>query len=260
MTAPGGRKRGFAASLGRKAASNGLALGIGLTLVAMMVVWGLRPSGHVTNTKVPKVIIGASDLVYYSHAATEQDARVMGQALKTIGFFTDKGASVFLSKGRNGTEVSFVVQEGAWDLPDKVSTYEEIGRRIAVPLGGFPIKVRLIDSAQAVRRELTVGKAIIGARDEVYYFGSATKADAEALGQALRAAEYFTDQGASVELVKDGRTAISFVVSDGAWERPEVLAAFARLVRRAAAPAGGLPITLRLLDPNMEPEREAVVR
>jgi hypothetical protein len=260
MPVPPERRRDFAAGLGKKAASNGLALGMGLALVVMMVVWGLRPSGRVTNTKVPKVIIGNNDLVYYSHAATEQDARELGQALRTIGFFTDKGASVFLSKGRNGTEVSFVVQEGSWDVPDKVAAYEEIGRRIATPVGGFPIKIRLIDSAQAVRRELTIGKAIIGARDEVYYFGSTTKADAESLGKALKAAEYFTDQGASVELTKGTGTVISFVVSDGAWERPEVVAAFARLVRRAAASVGGLPITLRLLDPNMGPEREAVVR
>jgi hypothetical protein len=101
---------------------------------------------------------------------------------------------------------------------------------------------------------------MVGARDEVYYFDSATKADAEALGAALKAAEYFTDQGTSVELSKGGRTAISFVVNDGAWERPEIVGAFVRLVRRAAASVGGLPITVRLLDPNMEPHREAAVR
>src|ERR1035438_843411 len=255
-------KRQSASPSGRlnKAVANSLALGVGLSLLAMIVVWGLRQPGHVKNAKVPKVIVGTSDAVYYSHAATEQDARALGQALQTIGYFNDKGVSVFLSKGTGGTVMSFVLQEGAWDLPDRVSSYEEIARRVATQVGGFPIKVRLIDSAQAVHRELAVGKAITGSRDEVYYFGSATKADAEALGRALKAAGYFTDQGASVELTKGDHTIISFVVNDGAWERAEVVGAFDRLVRRAAAPAGGLPITLRLLNPNMEPEREAVVR
>jgi hypothetical protein len=156
--------------------------------------------------------------------------------------------------------VSFVVQQGGWDLSDRVAAYEEIGRRIATQIGGYPIKVRLIDAAQSVHREVTVGKAVIGVRDEVYYFGAATKADAEALGAVLKAAGYFTGEGASVELTKDGGSSISFVVSDGAWERPQIVSAFERLVRRSAPSVGGLPITLRLLNPNMEPEREAAVR
>ena len=242
-----------------KSASNLIALVIGLSLLAMVVVWGLRQPSH-ANLKYPKIVVGTSDTVYYSHAATQQDATALGAALKTIGFFQDKGANVLLSKGRNGTVVSFVVQEGAWDLPDRILAYEEIGRRIAGPAGGFPIKVRLIDAAQTLHRELSVGKAAVGSRDEVYYFGDATKADAEALGKALKAAAYFTDEGASVELAKGGATAIAFVVSDGAWERPEVAAAFVRLVRRIAPSVGGLPITLRLLSPNMEPERESAVR
>jgi hypothetical protein len=237
-----------------------LAFGLGLALLAMMLVWSLRQSGHVIRPNVPKVIVGTNDMVYYSHAATEQDANALGLALRTIGFFNDRGGVVLLSKGRNGTVVSFVVQEGSWNLPDRVSVYAEIGRRIAAPVGGFPIEVRLMDSAQTVHKELTVGHAIVGARDEVYYFGSATKADAQALGQALKAAAFFEDKGASVELTKDGGTAISFVLNDGAWEQPAVVAALVRLTRRAAPSVGGVPITLRLLDSNMETERTATVR
>ncbi len=242
-----------------RAAANWIALAIGLSLLAMVVVWGVRQPAHV-SVKLPKVIVGSRDVVYYSHAATEQDAASLGAALRTIGFFRDVGGSAFLSKGRNGTVVSFVVQPGGWDLPDRVAAYEEIGRRIAPRVGGYPIKVRLIDAGQSVHREVTVGKAVIGARDEVYYFGSATSADAIALGQVLKAAGYFTDEGASVELTKDGGASIAFVVSDGAWERPQIVAAFERLVRRSAPSVGGLPIALRLLNPNMEPEKEAMVR
>jgi hypothetical protein len=244
----------------REFLANSLALGMGLTLFGILVVWGLRQSGHTKNVDVPKVVIGANDLVYYSHAATQQDARVLGQALQAIGVFRDKGSVVFLSKGRNGTQVSFVVQEGSWDLPERVAGYEEIGRRIAAPVGGFPVQVRLIDSSQTVHKEMQVGKAIIGARDEVYYFGAATRANAEALGKALRSAEYFTDQGATVELSKGNATVVSFVLAGGAWRRPEVLAAFVRLIRRTAPAVGGLPITLRLLNPNMEPETATAVK
>jgi hypothetical protein len=242
-----------------KAAATPIALVIGLSLLAMVVIWGLRQPAHV-SLKLPKVTVGARDSVYYSHSATAQDAASLGAALQTIGFFTDKGGSAFLSKGRNGTVVSFVVQQGGWDLRDRVAADEEIGRRIAPRIGGYPIKIRLVDAAQSVHREITIGKAVIGDKDEVYYLGSATNADAVALGQALKTAGYFTGEGASVELTKDGGSAISFVVSDGAWEHPQVVAAFERLIRRAAPSAGGLPIALRLLNPNMEPEREVMVR
>jgi hypothetical protein len=251
------RQREFAVSRGANVASNSLALGIGLSLLAMIVAWGLRQSSQPANAKV---IIGTKDEIYYSHAATKEDAQVLGQALKTMGFFNDRGASVLLSKGSGGTVVSFFVNEGAWDRPNSVSNFEEIGRRIATPLGGFPIKVRLMDSARVMRRELAVGKAIIGAKDEIYYFGSATEADAEALGQALKTAGFLEDKGVSVLLTKGDGTAISFVVNENAWERSETVAAFERLARRAATSIGGLPIKLRLLNSEMETKREVAVQ
>jgi hypothetical protein len=61
-------------------------------------------------------------------------------------------------------------------------------------------------------------------------------------------------------LSKGDGTAISFVLDDGAWERPEAVAGFEKLVRQAAASAGGLPIKLRLLDPKMEIRKEWTVR
>jgi hypothetical protein len=106
-----------------------------------------------------------------------------------------------------------------------------------------------------VRKELTVGKVIVGVRDEIYYFGSATSADAEALGGALKSAGFLVDAGASVELAKDPGTAISFVVGEGVWERPEGVAGFERLARQVAASVGGPPIELRLLNSRMETKK-----
>ncbi len=257
MDGPHKRQSEVAAGRGRNAASNWLAFGIGLALLAAIVAGGLRESSDLTNSKVT---VGTKDEVYYSHAATKEDARVLGQALKTIGFFDDRGTSVFLSKGKDGTVVSFVLKAGAWKQPGTVLNFEEIGRRIATPVGGFPIKVRLIDAARTVRRELAVGKAIIGARDEIYYFGSASEADAEALGGALKTAGFLEDTGVSVVLAKGDGTAISFVVAGGVWERPEAVAGFESLVRRAAPSVGGLPIMLRLLNPEMEAKREVAVQ
>jgi hypothetical protein len=165
-----------------------------------------------------------------------------------------------LSKGTAGTIVSFVVNEGAWDHPATVYSFEEIGRRIAPVVGGFPIQLRLIDAERALRRELTVGRVAIGAKDEVYYFGSASEAEATALGHALQSARFLVDQGASVVLSKGDGTGISFVLDEGAWERPDAVAGFERLVRQVAASVGGLPIRVRLLSPRMEPKKEWTVK
>lgn len=242
---------------GRRFASYSLAFGIGIALLAAMLSRGPRESG---DLKSSKVTIGTQDEIYYSHAATEEDAKALGQALRIAGFFVDRGNTVFLAKGARGTLVSFVLKDGVWDRPGAVSEFGEIGRRVAASVGGLPINVLLVNSAGAVRKKLAVGKAIIGARDEIYYVGSATNADAQVLGQALKAAGFFRDTGLSVELTKGEGTAISFVVSANTWERPEVVAGFEHLSRRVAAAIGWLPIKLRLLNTEMVTEREALVQ
>jgi hypothetical protein len=248
--------REFAPAPRSKVAPVLLASAVGLALLATIVVWGLHPSTQPVNTKVA---IGR-DAVYYSHAATKEDAESLGQALKGIGFFNDRGTIVLLSKGRTRAAVSFALQAGAWDHPQTVFSFEEIARRVAPAIGAFPITVRLSDSTWTVHKELEVGKVIVGARDEVYYFGPATEADAEALGQALKSAGFLVDAGSSVVLSKDGGTAISFVVGDGVWERPDAVARFEQLTRRVAASAGGLPVTLLLLNSKMETEKEVALR
>ncbi len=242
---------------GRRTAPTLLASGVGLALLATIVAWGLHPSGQPAYTKL---VIGTRDEVYYSHAATKEDAESLGQALKAIGFFNDRGTSVLLSKGRAGAVVSFALSAGAWDRPETVFSFEEIARRVAPAIGTFPITVRLSDSVWRVWKQLVVGKVIVGAMDEIYYFGPASEMDAEALGQALKSAGFLVDAGASVVLSKDGGTAISFVVGDGVWERPDAVAGFERLTRRVAASAGGLPVKLMLLNSKMETEKEVALR
>lgn len=244
---------------GRNIASKWLAFGIAIPLLATVVVLGVEEMRK-PKRSVPRIIIGTRDEIYYSRTATMQDAIALGQALQHTGFFSDRGTSVLLSKGRGGAVVSFVLNEGAWDHAEGVDGFEEIGRRIATSIGGFPIQVHLVDSGWTVRKSLVVGKAIIGTRDAIYYLGSATEDDAKALGQALREAGYLADLGASAVVSKGDGTAIGFVVNEGVWERPEAVAGFERLVRRAAASVGGLPIKLRLLNSEMETKKEAAVQ
>ena len=248
MTPPGGAADGSA----RKLIAVILACAAGVALVAIVVYGAL----HKADSGIAKVTIGARDEVYYSHAATEADAATLGRALQGTGFFSDRGAAVLLSKGKGGSIVSFVLNEGAWDHAGTVSTFEEIGRRIAGPAGGFPIRLRLCDAKWNTHKELTIGKVMEGTRDEIYYYGAATESEAQALGDALKRAGYLVDSGSSVILAKDRTTSISFVVSDVAWQRLSSVVDFELLIRKVAPAVGGTPIDLRLLNANMEVKRE----
>ena len=239
-------------------ASNWLAWGVGILLLTAAVVIGLEMAHRPSS--IARITVGTRDQVYYSRGATAAEAAALGRALQSLGFLNDRGTSVMLSRAGRTAVLSFVLQDGGWDHPETVASFEEIGRRVAGAIGGFPIQVRLVDSAWTARKSLAVGKQTIGSRDVVYYLGLATDGDAKALGQALRDAGYLQDLGVSVVVAKDGGTTIGFVVGDGVWDRADAAAAFENLTRRVAASVGGLPVQMRLLDEQMETKRQAAVR
>ena len=236
-----------------KVAPKWVGLGLGAALLATIV------GGEIALHREPKVAIG-NDEVYYYRRATKDDALALGEALQKIGFFNGRGTSVLLWEGGGATVVSFVMNAGAWDHPNVISNFTEIGRRIATSVGGFPIQVHLIDAARNIRKEMTVGKTTVGSRDILYYFGTATLADAKALGQALQRAGYFTDNGFTVALLKGEGTVISFVAQEGVWDQPAAVATLERLVRQVAPAVGGLPVELRLLDRDMAIKKAVAVQ
>jgi hypothetical protein len=239
--------------------SRWLAFGVGAVLVATIATWTVQTLRK-PKPEMQKVIVGSNDQVYYARGATMQDATTLGHALQSTGFFNDQGTSVMFTRTRGIPIVSFVLNEGGWDNPAAVAAFEEIGRRIATSVGGFPIQVHLTDAAWNIRKSLVIGKTNIGTKDVIYFLGSATEAQAKALGQALRDAGYLRDLGVTVVIAKGDTTSLGFVVGDGVWDRPQEVAAFERLGRRAAPAAGGLPLQLRLLNAQMEPKKETTVR
>jgi hypothetical protein len=208
-----------------------------------------------------KVTIGENDEVYYTGTATKEDAQKLGAALKTDGYFKDRGVSVFLDKGANGTTISMVVQEAALKNPGIQLEEEEVAREVADSVGGLPIHVKLIDKYETVKMQGIVGRASLDNKDEVFYFGNATQTEAESLVRALQKEDYFGGRGASVLLSKDGDgTSISFVVSDGFWDDPSHVAGFEAVVKAVAPSVGGLPVTLRLVNTGLEDKKDSVVK
>jgi hypothetical protein len=242
---------------GGRLGSQWAAAGVGLVFLAVFVgvVFAVVSANQGT-----KVLVGTKDEVYYSGTATAADATALGNALKGDGYFTDRGVTVALDKEASGPIVSFVIKEGAWEQPDTVATFDEIGRQVAPLVGGFPIKVRLQNKEREVKNESTVGKLSLG-NDHIYYLGSATEAQAQALGNALKTAGFFEGKGVDVFLAKqsDG-TALSFVVGDGAWDDASMVTDFEKITRDAAPAVGGLPIRMRLENTSLEVKKDEVLK
>ncbi len=235
---------------GGQLASKGIAFGVGAAAFAVIFLAVFIPV-YMANDR--SVTIGAKDEVYYSGSATKDNAQALGNALKNTGYLTDRGVTVSLAKGTDGTLVSFVVKQGAWNQPGIISQFEEIGREVAPSIGGFPIRVRLMTANREIKKESTVGKAAFAGNDKIYYVGAASESDAKALGQALQSAGFFEGRGADVFLSKhnDG-VALSFVVGQRAWDNPALVSDFERIVRQAAPSVGGLPVKLRLVDTSLD--------
>ena len=121
---------------GGKLGSMWTAFWIGLIVLA--VLFGLVFLGIYMNDRLPSVVIGSKDEVFYSGTATKQDAQTLGDKLKESGYFSDKGADVVLAKGTDGTSISFIVKEGSWNQIDTVEQFEIIGQQLRPINRGIP--------------------------------------------------------------------------------------------------------------------------
>jgi len=107
---------------------------------------------------------------------------------------------------------------------------------------------------------LTKSKVTIGSQDQIFYTGTATKAEAQALGDSLKTQGLLQDIGANVFLNKgsDGTT-ISIILKEGMWNKAGMLETFEDIFRRAAPTVGGLPIHVKLLNGEKEVQKEGTV-
>ncbi len=97
-------------------------------------------------------------------------------------------------------------------------------------------------------------------KDEVAFEGSATREQATALGNALKAGNYFQDRGVTVLLAKhNGATTISYVVKDGIWDDADSVAQYGLLSTRVAPTVGGLPVTMRLVNVSLDVKKEQIL-
>ena len=244
--------------MGGRLISGWLGMFGGLAFLGLILlgVFALASSGPVRN----KVMVGTKDEVFYTGLATEREARALGEALKTEGYFADRGTSVFLDQGKDGTTLAFGVSDGAWNDPELLAREEEVARAVAASLGGLPLRVKVVDAQQKVEMEGVVGRASVDGKDEVFYLGQASVAEATALDRELQDEGYLTGRGTSVVVSKDDAgTVLSFVVAEGFWNDTQRVETLEAMARKAAPLMGGLPLTLRLVNTALETRKEVAV-
>lgn len=246
------------ATSGGRLSSRWAALGVGILGCAAVYVAVLALTlGAAMRSKV---IIGTKDQVFYGGTATKQDAAALGAALKSEGYLHDAGFTVILVKDATGATVSFVVDSKIVSQADMVDAFEQVLSNAAASTIGLPVKLRFTNLATQTLKVIPVGRISIGANDLIYYGGSATQADANALAQALQAAEFLQDRGVRIFLNKDDSgTSLAFVVKDGVWSQPATVTAFEQLVRGTASSVGGLPVRLQLLSVEMVLQKDEIL-
>jgi hypothetical protein len=233
-------------------------LGVGIaTLAALIVVTGAIVYAYQYREVV---IIGAKDQVTYSGIATKADAIALGNVLRSNEYFQDRGATVLLNEGIGSKTISFGVQDGVWNQPGMLSSFEELAREVAPTVGGLPVQVRLVDSNGDVEQTSTVGEVSFDGSDGIYYEGSATKDEAQALGRWFESKGFFRGKGVQVLLTRhDDGTTLAFVVADGVWNNPNKVSNFEAIVRDVAPVVGGLPIDMHLVNAALQVEKDEVI-
>jgi len=214
------------------------------------------------------VAISGTETVHYSGTATDAEATALGAGLQEVGFFGQgRKVDVLLKKGDGGTVVSFVVAPEGWVHAGNEEVFRLIGAAIAPSVGGKPLTVHLLDDKLNVKKEIAIGvdaptRVRIGAKEGVFYSGTATEAEAKALGKALQDAEYFLGQNHVDAMLKKGPegTVVSFTGQRALWSTPEAAAEFTTIGEAIAPSVGGKPIKLHLLDGHLTLIQEIEVK
>ena len=100
-----------------------------------------------------------------------------------------------------------------------------------------------------------------GEKGSVIYAGDATKADAQKLAESLGQIDEFKESSLDLILARrNGQTDLSYMVNDKAIASAAAAAAIEQATRQVADSAGGLPITVHLVDGGLRDRKSFVVR
>jgi hypothetical protein len=116
-----------------------------------------------------------------------------------------------------------------------------------------------VDDDLHMKHEMDIHANVQAGGIEMRYSGSATEAQAQALAEAFHKA--LADKELTVLFsVNQGKREIAIVVHDGTWDDAATVEGLQNFVRLVADSAGGLPITLRLIDSKLNSMKEVPVQ
>lgn len=227
-----------------------------LSLVTVFSQW---------NKMGKKFKVSDKESVNYSGEATEEQAKALGEALKSFGFFDGQSEKdVLLKRGPEGTVVSFVMQEGKWDDTSVVKAYETtIANELAPAVGGVPFTIELLNDQLAIKKSLSITAVeqiyAFSPREKVRYASPVTEEDARKFGASLKDYEYFTGASEKDVLLHKGPEGMvaGFIVQPGKWDDAAILDEFRNKFATHLAPAlGGVPFTIDLLDGQLNSHKQ----
>ncbi|MEM6551935.1 MAG: hypothetical protein AAF750_07385 [Planctomycetota bacterium] len=132
-----------------RSAGVGLLCFVVLAVGIFAAVFALEPS---FGTRVEF----GNDEVYIAGDATGADAQKLADALETAGYFGSAGASVKLEELSGQTTISFVLVDGAWNAPDTLDGFRELGGLVAESGFAKPLTVELCNAYFEVQKTLTI--------------------------------------------------------------------------------------------------------
>jgi hypothetical protein len=110
-----------------------------------------------------------------------------------------------------------------------------------------------------MKKEMDVHPNLKAGGIEMRYSGSATEAQAQALAEAFHKA--LSEKELTVLFsVNQGKKEIAIVVHPGTWDDAATVEGLQTFIRSVADSAGGLPITLRLIDSTLDSKKEVPVQ
>ena len=140
-------------SLGGRAASGWKVVGV--VVVSCLLVLG-SIAGVYVLALAPSTFHLGQDEILYQNGATQSEAKSLAEQLKKIGYFKDRGVSVYLSRPDGKLHVGMVVKQGAWDSDDTCKAFRIVGQEISKnAFGGAQIVVELTDASGEVKKTLT---------------------------------------------------------------------------------------------------------
>ncbi|MEM7477395.1 MAG: hypothetical protein AAF483_20615 [Planctomycetota bacterium] len=128
--------------------------GIGFLCLPIFVI-GFVCAYFVFDSSLGTRMDYGNDEVYYSEGATEEDADELAFVLNQQGFFGGAGVSARIRVEDGTYYVSFVLMDGAWDDPELVLGFEELGAAIKARFQ-TPLVIELCDAFFTSQKEIYI--------------------------------------------------------------------------------------------------------